>query len=160
MRKLTVLSVCVVLVFGLSFSSSAMASDEEDVLKILEDSIKAINTADTSSLSSLWVHSDKVSSFGPEKAVAFLLQGWEAVDMGNKRLTSLPAGTFSITSHNPKVTMLGDNVALTTAYFIAVITDPSTNAQTIMQARQTLVLQKVNGKWLAVHMHASMLPTE
>jgi hypothetical protein len=49
---------------------------------------------------------------------------------------------------------------VTTQYMIAINTDPKTKEQSVSQFRQTLVLQKIGGKWLIVHEHSSDLPTK
>jgi uncharacterized protein (TIGR02246 family) len=149
------------IVFCLYFTPSASAaSAEEEVLKVLEDGFKALNTSNGALLSSLWSHSNKVSMFGPDKSSPFLTQGWEEIDKGIKAMTNTPAGTYNFSVHNPQVTILGDNAAITTAYVTLVYTDPTTKAQTISQARQTLVYQKTDGKWLIVHNHTSEFPVK
>lgn len=154
MRKLTVLLVCVVLVFVLSFTSSARASDEEDVLQVMENWFTAFNTSDGELMSSLYWNSTKASKFGPNKDVAFLSQGWQ------KWTFDVPAGTNMNTNHHPQVTLLGKDVALFTNYNTSVYTDPETKVQTISQVRGTFVLLKEGGKWMIVHEHSSILPTE
>jgi len=160
MRKLTIMSICVVLVFGLSFTSSAIASDEEEVLDVLNSCVKALNTLDASFLSSVWWHSQDASTFGPNKSAAFLTQGWDKIDKSNQEMAKLPAGAMSFSMHNPQVTMISDDVAIATAYFTVVNTNPATSAQDISQDRYTAVLKKIEGKWLIVHGHTSPLPTE
>jgi uncharacterized protein (TIGR02246 family) len=140
--------------------SANAASAEDEVLQVLETSVKALNTSDSSLLSSVWSHSPKVSMFGPDKASPFLTQGWTELDKSNKTLTNTPVGTYNFNIHHPQVTMLGDNAAITTAYLTLVYTDSSTKAQDISQARMTLVYQKIDGKWLVVHNHSSIFPTE
>jgi ketosteroid isomerase-like protein len=62
--------------------------------------------------------------------------------------------------HHVQATMLGDDVAVTTAYANDIYIDPETGEETIGHIRQTMVLQKTGGKWKIVHHHASMQPTE
>lgn len=155
MKKLTVLSICFALVVCVSFTSSAIASDEEEVLKVATNFTKAFSTLDYDLMVSLHSKSTKISSFSPSASGAFLTQGWDW-----KPTFDVPAGTFAVTSHNQQATMLGNDVAVTTQYMIIVYTDPATKEQTINFIRQTLVLQKMGGKWLIVHEHASMLPVE
>jgi len=154
-RTLVVLLSCIAFVLCLYITPSASAaSAEEEVMQVLESSIKALNTSDGSLLSSVWWHSSKVSMFGPDKSSPFLTQGWSELDKSNKILTNTPAGTYNFSIRHPQVTMLGDNVAITTSYLSLVYTDPTTKAQDISQARMTLVYQKIDGKWLVVHNHS------
>jgi ketosteroid isomerase-like protein len=160
MRKITVLSICVVLVFSLSFASSTMASDEDDVLKVATNFTKAFSTLDYDLMASLHSESTEISKFTPSASGAFLTQGWETISKDWKSTFDVPAGTYVATSHNQQATMLGNGLAVTTQYMILVVTDPTTGVQTTNLMRQTLVLQKIGGKWLIVHEHASILPTE
>lgn len=50
--------------------------------------------------------------------------------------------------------------AIVTHYNTSIYTDPTTKEQSVSQVRGTFVIQKINGKWLIVHEHSSMLPTE
>ena len=160
MRKLTFLSICIALVFCLSFASSAVAaSDEEEVLQVPQKFITAMNTSNFDMMSSLWWHSDKTTSFNPSSD-PFLYDGWEIIGNGWKYISEMPPGSENVTIHHVQATMLGNNAAITTAYGYDVYTDPETKEETISLVRQTLVLQKIGGKWLIVHHHASMFPIE
>lgn len=154
MRKLAVLSVCFALVFCVSFTSSATASDEDDVLKVMNSWFEAFNACDGDKISALYLNSDKTTSFGPDTGAAFLSQGEQ------KWTFDVPPGTYMNTNHHPQVTLLGKDVAIFTNYNTSVYTDPATKAQSISQVRGTFVLQKIGGKWLIVHEHSSLLPTE
>ena len=163
MRKQTVYGLLCffTLAFCLSATPSAIAaSAEEEVLQVAINQDKAMNTSDFELLSSLWWHSPKTSFFGPIKKGAFLYQGWEAIGKLLKETLNVPEGTYNFTLHHPKVTMLGDNAAVTTTYHTSVRTDPETKEQTIGHDRFTMVLQKIDGKWLIVHNHISYLPVE
>ena len=160
MRKLTVLSVCVVLVLGLSFASSAMASDEEDVLQVVTNWGIAMNTADVELMSSTYWHSPKTTNFSPNKAGAFLIQGWDALEKWWGGLLGMPQGTFVITQSNVQVTMVTNDVAVVTCYQALIVNPPADKEQSTNLVRNTRVVQKIGGKWLIVHEHASMLPTE
>lgn len=144
---------CMALVLCLYVTPSAnAASAEEDVLQVITKFSKAITNKDSSLLASLYWQSPKTSYFGPGQDGAFLTQGW---------LTGVPKGADIVffLSH-PQATMLTDNAAVATGYITAVNTDPVTKQQSIAQIRQTLVVQKIGGKWLIVHEHASMFPVK
>lgn len=162
MRKFAVLSVCIVLVVGLSFSSSAVASDEDDVLQVATNFINAFNNNDYKLFYSLWLQSPKTSKFIGGKSGAFLLQGWEAIGKQVKRALNpeYPQGTFYATLHNIEVNMLADNAAFITGYLTLIINPPAVKEQIIGQSRTTLIVQKVGGKWYIAHEHTSAFPTE
>lgn len=160
MKKFTVLSVCIVLVFGLSFATSAMASDEEDILQVVENWSTAMNTADIELMSSTYWHSSKTTDFAPNKAGAFLVQGWDALGKMWKGYLGMPKGTFTNTHSNIQVTMLTNDVAVVTCYQTLIVNPPAAKEQTTNLMRNTRVVQKIGGKWLIVHDHASVLPTE
>lgn len=157
MKKLTVLSVCVVLVFCVSFATSAIASDEEDVLQVMENWCKASNASDFKLFSSLYLQSPKTSQFHPTPGVPFLYKGWEAIERNWEPNFTEPTGSVEISIHNPDVTMLGNDAAVA-AYYELVTETSATGEQTITQHRVTRVLQKIDGKWVIVHDHASDLP--
>jgi len=161
MKKYTVMMIIIALVLCFSAAPSATAaSDEEEVLQIVTTFTKAL--PDFNLMSKLWWHSPKASSFEPG-SVPFLIQGWENVETW-WRMNSTEAtegeGTLFPSLFNPQVTMLDENVALTTAYHVSNVTNPVTNETTTNIIRQTLVIQKIKGKWLVVHAHASSFPTE
>ena len=164
MKRHTVLLFSLVLVFCLSVAPSVMAASAEDeVLQVASNFAKAFSTSDFELMSSLHWHSPKLIKFTPSKSGAFLLQGWDAVAEDWKQGTfnaAYPKGTFGMSNHNPQVTMLGDNIAVITLYQITISNPPASKEQTVEQHRQTLVVQKIDGKWLIVHEHVSMLPTQ
>jgi hypothetical protein len=152
---------CMVLAFCLyAVPPANAASAEDEVLQVVENFAKAMNTNDTGLMSSLWWNSEKTSTFGPPKAMAFLCQGYESIVMWFKDLNKNPVGTYVRTFHNPQVTMLNDNVAVISAYSIFFQNPPAVKEQNISQERATFVVQKIGGKWLIVHGHASTLPVE
>ena len=149
------------LAFSLSATPSAIAaSAEEEVLQVVINQDKAMNTSDFELLSSLWWHSPKTSFFGPIKKGSFLSQGWEAIAKLLKETLDVPAGTYNFHLRHPQVTMLGDNAAVITLYHVRVMTDPETKEKVIGTDRFTNVLQKIDGKWLIVHCHISDFPIE
>lgn len=160
MKKRTILSTCIVLIFCLSFTTSAMESDEDDVLQVAEDWNKAVNTGDLELMSYLYWNSPKTSSFTPWEAAAFKLQGYDAIHNWMKSTFESLEGNVGRTYHNSQVTFLENNVAILTCYEIITSRSPAGGEQMIDQNRQTLVVQKIGGRWLIVHDHGSLLPTE
>jgi hypothetical protein len=155
------LLICIALVFSLSFAqpASAASADEEEVMKVVTNFNTALNTLDYNLMSSLWWHSPKVSSYEPSTGFPFLYQGWDEIGAYWKaNLAPSDVITNVQTLHQPQVTMLTNDVAVTTTYANNVYTDPKTKEQTIDQLRQSLVVQKINGKWLIVFHHCSGLP--
>ena len=145
-----------VLLFCLSPNNPAIAaSAEEDVLRVATDFVKAWNTLDFDLLSSLYFHSPKTNEFGPSSYDPFLYQGWETLEKEWGIIFELPPGTIIISLHDLKATILKDDVAVVTAYHNFTYTNPETKEQSIQQHRITHVVQKINGKWLIVHHHAS-----
>jgi uncharacterized protein (TIGR02246 family) len=155
------LLLCGALVFCLSVVPSAnAASDEEEVLQVITNFVKAQNTNDTELMGSLWWNSPKTSTFGPPKGLAFLTQGWDSIMMWMKDMNKYPVGTYVRTIQNPQVMMLGDNVAVITTYSVFIQNPPVVEEQTTGQERMTFVVQKIGGKWLIVHGHGSVFPVE
>ena len=164
MKKHTILFIIATLVFCLALAPIATAaSDEEEVLQVQTNFIKAVSTGDFALMSSLYWHSSKTSQF-PPGSPSFLIQGWEeSFEKYWKSSLGSPEGTSTVTLmtfHHPQVTMLKDDVAIINGYEIEVSTDPTTQEETITQLRVTRVVQKIGGKWLIVHEHVSFLPTE
>jgi uncharacterized protein (TIGR02246 family) len=151
---------CLCLVLCLCVTPSANAAAEEEVLQVMTNFHKAFSTGDLELMYSLHWHSPNTTKFTPSKSGAFLTQGWEAIEEGWKETLKpeFPKGTYSNSTHNTQVTMLADNVAVITGYFIMTINPPAEKEQTISQFRQTLVVQKIGGKWLIVHEHTSEFP--
>jgi len=146
--------VCLVLCLYVAPAANA-ATAEEEVLQVEKNWMKSAETADYELFSSLYLHSPKISEFHPGDV--FLSQGWELFEQNWKpTYESTQKGSVTMSMHNPQVTMLGDNVAVLTFYQIVT----TVKDQTISQHRVTRVLQKIDGKWLIVHDHASYLPTE
>jgi hypothetical protein len=140
-------------------AANAASADEEEVMKVVINFNTALNTLDYNLMSSLWWHSPKVSSYEPSTGYPFLYEGWDEIGAYWKaNLAPSDVITNVQTLHQPKVTMLTNDVAVTTTYANNVYTDPKTKEQTIGQLRQSLVVQKINGKWLIVFHHCSGLP--
>ena len=158
MRKKTscALLTIFILFFCLSANNPAIAaSGEEDVLKVATNFVEAWNTLNFDLLSSLYFHSSETNEFGPSSYDPFLYQGWETLEKEWKAIFELPPGTIIISLHDLKATMIKDDVAVLTAYHNFTYTNPETKEQSIQQHRITNVVQKINGKWLIVHHHAS-----
>ena len=155
-----VLVTAFALSFCLAASQPATASDEEDVLEVLTNFAEAMNTNDTDLMSSLWLNSQETSIFGPPKGLAFLYQGHDLIMTWFEDMNKAPLGSYVRSFHNPQVTMLDKNFALITAYSILIINPPAVEEQFVSQERTSLVVQKTGGKWLIVHAHFSVLPTE
>jgi uncharacterized protein (TIGR02246 family) len=161
MKRYTTLLFSLLFVLCLSVAPSAKAASAQDeVLQVVTNWTKAMNTADFELWSSLHWNSPKTSSFAPPKSAAFLIQGYEAVLNNMRFLFECPQGTMNSSHHNPQVTMLKDDVAVVTLYRILTLNPPAVKEQTTVQERQTLVVQKIDGKWLIVHDHGSVLPKE
>jgi uncharacterized protein (TIGR02246 family) len=160
-KTLICLFSCIALVLCLYIMPSAnAASVEDEVLQVAINFAKAVTNSDFELMSSLYWHSPKISQFEPVTGYPFLEQGWEALGSWWKDMTTTPKGTNVVYLYHPQVCMLGENVAVTTVYQTIVSTDQTTKAQSISQIRQTLVVQKIGGKWLIVHGHASELPVK
>lgn len=159
-RAMFVLAIITAIAFCLVTSQPAMASDEEEILEVAENFAKAFNTADLELMLSLHRKSPEISKYTPSANGAFLTQGWEAVEKGWKGTLEQPVGSFVVTLHNPQVTLLEGNVAVMCGYLIMTVNPPAAVEQTTNQMRLTLVVQKDGGRWLIVHEHTSMLPTE
>jgi|WetSurMetagenome_2_1015567.scaffolds.fasta_scaffold55715_2 ketosteroid isomerase-like protein len=140
--------------------SSSAASPEDDVRQVAIDFTKAMNNLDYKLMSSIFWHSPKTTSFEPSTGYPFLYQGWDAIGEWWKDLETTQVQTNFQTLHHLQVTMLTDDVGITTTYCINTNTDPKTKNQTVDLIRQTLVVQKIGGKWLIVHHHASGFPVK
>ncbi len=159
MKKPTVLSVCFALMFCVSFASSAMASDENDVLQVESNFVKAINTMDYQLMSSLYWHSPDTSTFNPAND-PFLSQGWEESLAPGWKANLSSEGNTTVSAHNVQAIFIKDDVAVITGYENVIAVDTKTNEQTVANQRVTRIVQKIGGKWLIVHDHVSVLPTQ
>jgi len=116
---------------------------------------QALSTGDTELLASLFLQSEKTNSFSNSEPLR--INGWQEVEGSFKGLLSLPPGSVSLLHRQGRIDLLSDEAALWTGHFILNIRPPEQPRQTI-EGRITAVLQKVDGKWLRVHMHTSELP--
>jgi len=142
---------------------AAAASAEEEVLQVFTDFTRAMNTGDFELVASLYRHSPETSQFLDATGLPFLYQGWEAIENNLKPFfvyLKSSTGSNSFSMHHPQAVMLGDNGAVITGYHNWVSTDQATKAVTQTQIRVTLAVQKINGKWLITHEHASAFPVK
>jgi len=162
MRKQIIYGFLVSFTLALCISltpSANAASTDDEVLQVMNNWFKAFNANDYNLMSSLHWNSPKLSKFGPSKSETFLVQG-DSILSNWKLAFADPVGTYANSLHHPQVTMLDDNVAVVTLYNSQTITDPATKKQTVGLYRGTFIVQKINGKWLIVHEHASVVPNE
>jgi ketosteroid isomerase-like protein len=161
MRKYTVTMIIIALMCYFSIAPLATAaSDEEEILQVETNFMKAVSTGDLSLMSSLYSHSSKTTQF-PPGSPSLLIQGWEESFEKYWKYTISPStGTTTMIFHHPQVTMLKDDVAVITGYESIVNTNASTQEQTTTIYRLTRIVQKIKGKWLIVHDHASAIPAE
>jgi len=151
------LLVCIALVFCFYVTPSAnAASAEDEILQLVDNFDKAINTANYELMASLY--SPKYSSFGPPKSLAYLIKGWDG-EMW-KKMFKHPAGTYNSSSHNNEVTILAENLAMVTGYSTITFYPPAVKEESSELLRSTSIVQKIGGKWLFIHGHTSILPTE
>jgi uncharacterized protein (TIGR02246 family) len=161
MKRHTILLLSLLLVLCLSAAPSAMAASAEDeVLQVLQNFDKAVNTADLELMASLYWQSPKYSGFGPPKRLAYLSQGWEKDREMWRKMFEYPKGTYQSSSHNTQVLMLGDNAAVIAGYSTITFFPPAVKEETSELLRFTTVVQKIGGKWVIVHGHTSLLPTQ
>jgi len=162
MKTIAMIGIVIIatLAFCIATSQPVMASDEDEVLQVMDNWYKAFNTSDYELMASLHFNSPNLTKFGPWKEGLFLMEGWEGIGADWKSGLDVPPGTYVNTMHHPQVTMLGNNAAIITCYNVQTYSDPTTKEQSVGQARGTFVVQKINGKWLIVHEHSSLLPTE
>ena len=155
------LLISIALVFSLSFAQPVnAASAEEEALQVATSFIKAFNDCDLGLLSSIWWHSPKASEIAPTTGYPFVNQGWEGIEKWWKSTFEYPIGTIILTLHNPQAVMLDNNIAVVTGYENVIVNPPAVKEQSITQVRTTLVVQKIDGKWLIVHHHSSNFPLE
>ena len=157
--------IIVTLVFCLALAPSATAaSDEEEIIQVEENFIKALATNDFDLISSLYWHSSKTTQFGPGFLRGSLWKGWDKIgalwEYGLTSSDETSQSTFRSFFQNPEVTMLKDDVAIINGYEMEVTIDPATEEESYTKLRVTRVVQKIGGKWLIVHEHVSSHPTQ
>lgn len=161
MRTKTFIGIlsCIAFVLCLYVTPSVnAASSEEEVIQVASNFIKAFNDCDFGLMSSIWWHSPKASEIPPTTGYPFVNQGWSGIEKWWKETFKYPIGTIILTLHNPQAIMLDNNIAVVTGYENVIVNPPAVKEQSISQVRQTLVVQKIDGKWLIVHHHSSGFP--
>jgi hypothetical protein len=139
---------CIVLALFLCVTPYAnAASAEDEVLQVATNFVKAMNDNNSELMASLWMQSPKTTYFNPSGK--FLTVGW---------MTNTPGGGEMFSLSHPRVTMLGDDAAIITGYFTIMKSDAVTKQLSSEDLKETLVVQKNQGKWLIVHEHSSFLP--
>ena len=164
LKKLTILVVVSLAVIGgiwggLFATASAENHDEATIKAEVEADLlqleAALNTSDGELFDSLWLQSDKSTYISVRQP--FRVDGWPDVRQPFAGLLSLPPGAVSVVIRQLRIDLLGDEAALGTGHFIITIRPPG-GAPITINGRVTVVLEKVNGKWLRVHTHTSALP--
>ena len=164
LKKLTVLLVVTLAVIGgvlasLSATASAQSADEDalraEVAAASSQFIKALNTGDGELFDSLWLQSDKASRFNTSQP--FRIEGWPDVRQTYAGILSLPPGSVTLNARQVRIDLLGDDVAIITSHFVLNLRLPGGTRRTIT-GRSSSVLEKVDGEWLRVHFHTSVLP--
>ncbi len=164
LMKLTILVVVSLAVIGgiwggLSATATAQTADEDalkaEVAAATAQYVQAFNTSDIDLLDTVSLQSDKATHISPTEP--FRIDGWTDVRRALAGELSLPPGSFSLVPRQSRIDLIGDDVALWTGHFILNIRPPEGSPQTV-NGRLTSVLQKVDGKWLIVHIHSSALP--
>ena len=162
MRKFTICAIGLVLIFTLFSSLTVSAStEEEELLAIGAKFEQAFETGDLEIFEALYWHDDRLTVFWPDTNAAFRFDGWNQFQNYLKRyayyLSQLPPGTVDFEIRQPSIIMVGD-VALLTSYWIVTMPTPEGGME-VMQGRATLVCKQIEGKWLIIHEHESVLPT-
>lgn len=163
MKKFAILSTVFSLMCFFAISATSLAgSDEDEIINVMKNFSKAFNTSDSELMLSLHWKSPKLSKFTPYQTTigAFLAQGWETIENDWKGTLDQPEGTFVTTLNKPQVTFHEGDFAVVCGLLTMTINPPAVTETTTNTLRQTLVVYKVDGKWLIVHEHTSILPAE
>jgi len=163
MRKLIGLAMVVGLALALLSSPMVAASTEavEELMPLLLKYEQAMETGDLETLGELFWHDERLTVFFPCPERAFRIDGWRQWQRSLKGFTSfvskLPPGAFNMEFRQPSINVMED-VAIVTVYSVLTMPTPEGGSQ-VMQGRSTVVLKKIEGKWVIVHQHASSFPT-
>jgi uncharacterized protein (TIGR02246 family) len=139
----------------LSPTPDPRAAIKSEVAAAVSQFGQALSTADTELMASLFLPSEKTNRFSSSEPLR--INGWSEVERSFKELLSLPPGSVSLVQRQGRIDLLGDDAALWTGHFILSVRPPEESRRTV-EGRATALLQKVDGKWLRVHMHTSALP--
>ncbi len=162
MRKLIGLVIVLGLTLTLLFSPMTAASAEvEELLPLFAKFEQAMETGDLEILEELYWHDERLTVFWPCPERAFRIDGWSQWQSSLKRFTSLvsqlPPGAVNMEFRQPSINLMED-VAIATSYWVLTMPTPEGGSQ-VMQGRSTVVLKKIEGKWVIVHQHSSFFPT-
>lgn len=163
LKKLTVLAATLavmgVVMVGLSATIFAQTSDQDAIKAEVQAAASqlglALNTSDGELFDTLWLHSDEVTYFSATQP--FRIEGWPDVKGPFAGLLGLPAGKVTHVTRQETIDMISDDVALSTGHFILTIRPPGASTITL-NGRFTAILKNIDGTWLRVHMHTSLLP--
>jgi ketosteroid isomerase-like protein len=149
------LSCICVLLFCLYVSPPAKAASvEEDVLQVEKNWCKAFKNVDLEMMSSLYWHSPKTTEFTPNESYT----GWDAIETNIKKYFSLGKGVFDWTYFDTQVVMLTDNVAVISGYHNMFEKPPGGDPYALI-LRFTLIVQKIDGKWLIIQNNETRVDT-
>ena len=164
LKKLTILVVVSLVAVGgilggLSVTANAQTVGEDalraEVAAASSQFLEALNTGDGELFDSLWLQSDNASRFNTSQP--FRIEGWSDVRQTYAGILSLPTGSVTLNARQVRIDLLGDDVAIITSHFVLNLRPPGGTRRTIT-GRSSSVLQKIDGKWLRVHFHTSVLP--
>jgi ketosteroid isomerase-like protein len=155
MKSHATLLFSLVLVLCVSAAPSVMAaSAEEEVLQVEKNWCKAFKNVDMELMSSLYWNSPKTTEYTPNESY----DGWEAIETNIKKYFGLGKGVFDWTYFDTQVVMLTDNVAIISGYHNLFEKPPGGNPYALI-LRFTLVVQKIDGKWLIMHNNETRVET-
>ena len=163
MRKLIGLVIVLVLILTLfsSLTVTASAEVEEELLAIGTKFEQAFETGDLKIFEELFWHDERLTVFFPDPDTAFRIDGWSQFQSCLKGLTyyvsQLPPGTVNFEIRQPSINVMED-VAILTSYWILTMPTPE-GGMVVSQGRATFVCKKIEGKWVIIHVHASIFPT-
>jgi len=162
-RKLIGLVIVLVLILALfsSLTVTASAEVEEELLAIGTKFEQAFETGDLKIFEELFWHDERLTVFWPDADAAFRIDGWTQLQGNLKELayyvSLLPPGSVNFEIRQPSINVMED-VAILTSYWIMTMPTPEGGME-VMQGRSTLVCKKIEGKWVIIHVHASIFPT-
>jgi len=162
-RKLIGLVIVLVLILTLfsSLTITASAEVEEELLAIGTKFEQAFETGDLKIFEELFWHDERLTVFFPDPDTAFRIDGWSQFQSCLKGLTyyvsQLPPGTVNFEIRQPSINVMED-VAILTSYWILTMPTPE-GGMVVSQGRATFVCKKIEGKWVIIHVHASIFPT-
>ncbi|MFQ5794518.1 MAG: YybH family protein [Candidatus Bipolaricaulia bacterium] len=162
MRKRITWGLVFTIALGFWFSVTPVTLADtvgDEVLAVAQQFIQAFNTGDFELFASLWWQSEEATAFSDIEP--FRLDGWSQIGEFWKAtlgfFAQLPPGSVSLSPRQPQLTLLGDDVVILTGHFVYNLQIPEGPGEGF-SGRFTMVLQKIEGKWLIVHDHASVLP--